>query len=95
MLLSVSFDRPFESDPDWRSSDAYRAWRRAVLTRDRRCTNCGSEKKLQAHHIVPASVCVDLRFDPRNGRLLCNRCHALDHMHQIDPRFWLNLINRL
>lgn len=95
MLLYAEFGKSASNSREWRSSEDYRKWKKAVLSRDRRCTNCGSEKKLQAHHIVPASVCPALRFDARNGRLLCKRCHEQDHMHQIDPRFWINLVSRL
>ena len=40
----------------WRSSNSTRfaAWRAAVIKRDKgKCKECGSTKRLEAHHIVP------------------------------------------
>lgn len=65
-----------------RQSAEYKAWRRAVYTRDDyTCQSCGARNGngvkvyLHADHIVP--VCLDEGkiFDVNNGRTLCVPCH--------------------
>ena len=51
-------------------------WALNVKTRDEfKCTKCGSEKNIQAHHIVPWKEDMDKRFDLDNGITLCSSCH--------------------
>lgn len=38
------------------------------------CEYCGSNKKLQSHHIIPRT-CYSLRYDLKNAACLCYRCH--------------------
>lgn len=40
-----------------------------------RCMMCDAEERLDAHHIVPKSICQELRLDLNNGIALCERCH--------------------
>lgn len=50
--------------------------RKLVLERDgKKCTICGSDKKLQVDHIQPWSEYVEGRFDINNCRTLCMGCH--------------------
>ena len=51
-------------------------WRARVQERwGHRCAFCGDQKApLEAHHIVPRKHRL-LRFDVRNGLLLCKKCH--------------------
>lgn len=65
------FDLLMEYPPDWPLRSA------AVAARDRVCTNCGSGKILQAHHVVPLSKGGTNRLD--NLTLLCRRCHRRTH----------------
>lgn len=52
-------------------------WGLDVKTRDSfKCQNCGSEKDLQAHHIVKWKSDENLRFDLDNGITLCRSCHS-------------------
>jgi 5-methylcytosine-specific restriction endonuclease McrA len=61
-----------------RKSPEYKEWRLAVFTRDGfKCVICGSGRSgdLQADHIKPFCLYIDLRFDINNGRTLCKACH--------------------
>ena len=61
-----------------KTSAEYRSWRLAVFTRDGfKCTQCGSNKNLEAHHIKEQSRFPELRFDVNNGLSLCHECHKL------------------
>ena len=52
-------------------------WRKVVRARwDNRCAFCGDPKDCECHHIVPRRHRL-LRFDLRNGLLLCKHCHRL------------------
>jgi len=64
----------------WRNSSAYRHWAEDIKKRDGCCMICGSEKKLNAHHINDASNHPDLRYDMDNGITLCRKCHVLYHI---------------
>lgn len=73
-----------EKHPKWISSRKTKsrprpesqAFKRAVLERDgNKCTWCGSTDKLVADHIKPYALYEELRFDPKNGRTLCEPCH--------------------
>lgn len=60
-----------------RSSTLSREWAKKVKERDGwKCTKCGSQKNLHAHHIVPWKEKKELRFDVNNGITVCNSCHA-------------------
>jgi len=74
--------------PPWlkkrdRSSDDYKKWRMSVFERDSFvCRKCGSEKEINAHHIIPWSRTEEgspLRFDVSNGITLCKDCHLDAH----------------
>jgi hypothetical protein len=60
-----------------RKSPQYIAWRTAVYERDnytcKICDNVGG--KLNADHIKPWSLFVELRYNIDNGRTLCEDCH--------------------
>jgi hypothetical protein len=62
-----------------RRSKKYHAWRVAVFERDGECQACGSNYLLTAHHIIPYSECVELRYDVSNGITLCEQCHREFH----------------
>lgn len=64
---------------DWRDSREYRAWRVAVIRRDKVCQCCGSIKERHAHHIEHATFSPALRFVESNGVTLCNSCHSVLH----------------
>lgn len=60
-----------------RASSELRAWRRAVLARDKRtCQLCGLRSGIMhADHIKPFATFPALRLDVNNGRTLCVSCH--------------------
>jgi ribosomal protein L39E len=63
-----------------RNSHEYRKWRNSVLKRDEKiCRKCGSNNKLNAHHINSFSENKDLIFETNNGITLCNVCHNNFH----------------
>lgn len=70
-----------------------RKWMDAVVRRDCRCSRCGAETDLEAHHIKPLSeiikdnnitgttsarYCSEL-WDISNGITLCEKCHCEHH----------------
>lgn len=64
------------------------SWSKAVRERDKyTCQYCGSEEKLEAHHVWPQGGFVHLRYVVRNGITLCRSCHmtAVSNM-EITPR---------
>jgi 5-methylcytosine-specific restriction endonuclease McrA len=54
-------------------------WSKVVRGRDGRCTNCGTDKALVAHHIFPKSTHPERALDPANGLTLCSNCHTEHH----------------
>lgn len=81
-----------ETGGGWRSTMKYKRWRKAVLERDgHRCVRCGTKVHLEVHHIIPASVSEELRYDVRNGETLCRKHHEITP-HQHDITFWKKMI---
>jgi hypothetical protein len=65
-----------------RNMPEYAEWRRSVFERDNwRCQECGSTRKLNAHHIKRWVSHPELRFDVNNGVTLCFDCHTKKHPH--------------
>lgn len=58
-----------------RNSPEYKQWRKNVIDRDKRCMDCGSVEKLEAHHIKSQWKFPSLRFLLCNGKTLCRSCH--------------------
>lgn len=65
-----------------RKSKEYKQWRKFVFERDNyTCKECGAKSQtdcavyLEAHHIKPFAIFIDLRFDINNGITLCEKCH--------------------
>jgi len=60
-----------------RESLEYEEWRRSVFERDNyTCQGCGQVGGyLEADHIKPFSIYIDLRFELSNGRTFCKLCH--------------------
>lgn len=66
-----------------RFSPQYMLWRNKVIGRDRyRCVECGSSKRLQAHHIRRWIHNPIERFKVTNGITLCYDCHSKGHNHK-------------
>ena len=64
-----------------RESEAYKAWRLAVLRRDGfRCVCCHSKKDLHVHHCFASyAESRKRRLDVNNGVTVCKKCHADIH----------------
>lgn len=60
-----------------RKSPEYAKWRTAIFKRDNyTCVWCGQiGGTLNADHIKPFSLFIELRFNLSNGRTLCINCH--------------------
>jgi hypothetical protein len=70
---------------DGRMSPEARIWRKAVLKRDKYyCRICHSQRKLEAHHIVPFSTSVEERWNVANGITLCHECHAKTFQREME-----------
>jgi hypothetical protein len=53
------------------------AWKASVKERDGfKCQKCGTEDRLDCHHIKPWKTYPDLRFEISNGITLCKVCHG-------------------
>lgn len=60
-----------------RGSLIQREWSLKIKDRDgNKCTKCGTQNGLHAHHIIPWKEKEELRFDVNNGITLCRSCHA-------------------
>ena len=63
-----------------RNDALVRRWRKAVFKRDDyKCRNCGSNKRIVAHHISYWSNDPINRVNVDNGITLCSKCHAQEH----------------
>ena len=49
---------------------------------DARCSRCGSQKKLQRHHLIPVGKSGSRAI--ANIEIVCQSCHALYHPHLRD-----------
>lgn len=78
---------------DTRRTDA--AWQKLVLfTYGKKCEVCEGTWEVSGHHIIHKSQCRGklqrLRTDPRNGVVLCCKCHIpFAHEHQKDFIEWM------
>ena len=68
----------------------YVDWRKKVFARDRHSCQwpeCGSSKRLNAHHIKKWADDYHARFNVNNGITLCKRCH--DRVHGKEEEYAL------
>jgi HNH endonuclease len=63
------------------------AWKIAVLKKDGyHCQHCGTDRKLEAHHVKEVRDFPELRHDISNGLTLCHTCHYYG-VHRGTPNF--------
>lgn len=74
-------------DPNIRLRTSFKSkeWSKAVRARDGQCVECGSQKRLHAHHVKPWKTHPELRFDVSNGITLCCWCHEKAHGFKFRP----------
>ena len=81
-----------------RTSPEYQAWKSEVVSRDKVCKCCGSEKHPVAHHVFSYENYPKLRVDPHNGIRLCKWCHGKYHSHygitNANPKTFIEFIKR-
>lgn len=63
-----------------------RKWKKEVLSKGK-CEKCGSQKALEAHHIIHWADYPLGRFDIKNGECLCHECHTEEHHG--DPSYYM------
>lgn len=80
-IIIEEYVEKFEKEYGERDSPEYTAWRSEVITRDKICQCCGSEKYPVAHHIFGYENYPDYRVDLNNGVQLCKWCHGKYHSH--------------
>ena len=52
------------------------AWKKAVINAGGyKCAMCGTDRRLEAHHIKPIKDFPRLRHDKANGLCVCHQCH--------------------
>lgn len=78
-----------------RSTASYHEWKAAVLAKSKWkcewcgkehgdiCKHCGHRILLHAHHVLSFDAYPEKRYDPSNGRALCERCHMTEHHKKI------------
>lgn len=67
-------------EPEKRGDLNFKKWRKEVWKRDNyRCVICGSNKKLNAHHILSVSKHFEFALFINNGITLCEACHKSEH----------------
>lgn len=69
---------PSKRDLDMRKPE-YKAWRKAVLARDKTCRLCNATKTLAVHHLYPYNSHPRLRYNVDNGAVLCKKHHREFH----------------
>ena len=50
-------------------------WAQKVISRDKKCMECGSTENLEAHHMIAKLVSPELALKVSNGLTLCHTCH--------------------
>ena len=93
----IEDDEEVEKEYGARDSPEYQAWRGEVISKDKFCQCCGSEKYPVAHHIFSYEHHPQYRVDPNNGIRLCKWCHGKYHSHygkNANPKTFAKFIKR-
>lgn len=62
-----------------RNDTRVRAWTKQIVSKGY-CEKCGSNKRLEAHHIIRWADYPKGRIDLQNGMCLCHNCHLKEHL---------------
>lgn len=65
-----------------RNDPRVREWTKEVIKKGK-CELCGSEERLEAHHIIKWADYPKGRIDPKNGMCLCHSCHTEQHINDL------------
>lgn len=68
-----------------RSRVEFKEWSRKVFESGKKCTRCGSKKNLVAHHLKSFKKFISLRYEPKNGIVVCRSCHI--KIHDVHNRY--------
>lgn len=76
-----------------RPSPELNEWKKIIFERDGNyCKLCNSTEKLIVDHIKSYNLFPDLRFDPKNGRVLCDKCHKKTKTYGVySTKRWANV----
>ena len=70
--LQILMDRvQGKAEKGQKRSSKWRKVRKKHITEFNYCESCGSDKKLEVHHIIPFNIAPDLELDPENLLTLC------------------------
>jgi predicted restriction endonuclease len=74
-------DRPPHGYPGQEGPvDMRDTWNRRIYRRDgNKCSMCGSQENLHAHHVKPVKTNPELKCSIENGITLCKNCHMIAH----------------
>ena len=62
---------------------ALQSWSKSVKKRDdKKCTECGDDKNLHAHHVLQKSIYPEFTFVISNGITVCQPCHMKIHKEE-------------
>lgn len=63
-----------------RYSSKCKTWANRIKSNaNNKCEMCGSDKNLEAHHIIEWQYSISGRYDISNGKCLCKKCHKKIH----------------
>ena len=84
-LMREDIQKEMRQSIEGRRSAEYKEWRKKVYERDDyTCKKCGAKGvRLNAHHIKPYAIYIDLRYSVSNGITLCEECHKLEHRKKV------------
>lgn len=78
-LMKAILDDPTVYPFD-RNDCRVKRWTVGVLSKGK-CEICGTDKHLEAHHIIKWADYPGGRLEPKNGQCLCHECHTKQHLH--------------
>lgn len=66
----------FKSGIGLRHGSQIRQFKKLVFERDgKKCRKCGTDERLEVHHVIPWKSDKEKRYNPENGLVYCKSCH--------------------